>query len=86
MIEFLIFVINFLFSVVYIMLALRAILPWLPHNKSNPFIKPVYVLTEPVLSVIKAGLPPNRIGMDVSPYIVIILLWLVQQVILKLIS
>ena len=50
------------------MLALRAILPWLPHNKSNPFIKPVYVLTEPVLSVIKAGLPPNRIGMDVSPY------------------
>lgn len=86
MIEFLIFVINFLFSVFYIMLALRAVLPWLPHNKSSLFIKPVYLVTEPILSVIRAGLPPNRIGMDVSPYVVIILLWLVQQVILKLIS
>ncbi len=83
--DFLLFVINFLFSVYYIILALRAVLPWLPHNRTNPFIAPIYLLTEPVLSVIRKGLPPMRIGMDVSPFIAIILLWIVHQIILRLI-
>ena len=84
--DFIIFVINFLFSIFYILLALRAVLPWIPHNKMNPFLRPVYLLTEPVLSVVRAGLPPLRIGVDVSPFIVIILFWVVHQVILKAIS
>ena len=82
--DFIIFVINFLFSIVYILLALRAVLPWIPHNRMNPFIRPIYLITEPVLSVVRAGLPPLRIGMDVSPFIVIILLWIVHQVILRI--
>jgi len=80
--DFVVFVINFLFSVLYIILAIRAILPWLPHNKNSLLLRPVYVLTEPVVSVIRNGLPPERIGMDVSPFVAIILLWLVHQVIL----
>lgn len=83
--DFVIFVVNFLFSIIYIVLAVRAILPWIPHNKMNPLFRPIYLLTDPVLSVIKAGLPPARIGMDVSPFIVIILVWIVHQLILKFI-
>lgn len=83
--DFVIFVINFLFWIFYILLALRAVLPWIPHNKMNPLVRPVYALTEPLLSVIRAGLPPLRIGMDVSPFIVIFLLWILHQVILKVI-
>ena len=82
--DFIIFVINFLFSIFYILLALRAVLPWIPHNRMNPFIRPIYLATEPVLSVVRAGLPPLRIGMDVSSFIVIILLWIVHQVILRI--
>ena len=82
--DFIVFVVNFLFSVLYILAALRAVLPWIPHNKMNPFIRPVYVLTDPVMSVIRAGLPPLKIGMDVSPFIVIILLWIIHQIILRL--
>lgn len=84
--DFIIFVVNFLFSIFYILLAFRAVLPWIPHSKMNPIIRPVYQLTEPVLSVVRAGLPPLRIGMDVSPFIVIILLWIVHQIILRVIS
>ena len=84
--DFIIFVINFLFSIFYILLALRAVLPWIPHNRMNPLLRPIYFLTEPVLSVIRAGLPPLRMGMDVSPFIVIILLWIVHQLILRVIS
>lgn len=82
--DFIIFVINFLFSIIYVLLALRAVLPWIPHNKMNPLVRPVYLLTEPILSVVRAGLPPLRIGMDASPFIVIILLWIVHQLILRL--
>jgi YggT family protein len=82
--DFVIFVINFLFSVFYVLLAMRAVLPWIPHNRMNPFISPIYQSTEPLLSVIRKGLPPLRLGMDVSPFIMIILLWVVHQVILRI--
>lgn len=81
--DFVIFVINFIFAVFYLVLVVRAVLPWLPHDKSNLLLRPVYALPEPVLSVIRMGLPPERIGSDVSPYIAIILFWLVHQVILQ---
>ncbi|MFH1683555.1 MAG: YggT family protein [Candidatus Margulisiibacteriota bacterium] len=81
--DFIIFVINFVFSAIYIVLALRAVLPWIAHNKMNLLVRPVYYLTDPILSVIRLGLPPTRIGMDVSPYIMIILFWIAHQVILK---
>ena len=82
--DFVIFVLNFLFSVIYIVLAIRAVLPWLPHDRSHPVLRPLFLATEPLLSVIRVALPPAKIGMDVSAFIMIILFWVVQQVILKL--
>lgn len=82
--DFIIFVINFIFSALYIMIAVRAVLPWMPHSQVNPILRPIYLLTDPLLSVVRIGLPPGRIGMDVSPFVAIILLWLVHQVILKI--
>jgi len=82
--DFVIFVINFLFSVFYILIAIRAVLPWLPHSRMSPFISPIYQLTDPYLRVIRVALPPGRIGMDVSPFIAIILVWVVHQIILRI--
>ncbi|MBU0671973.1 MAG: YggT family protein [Candidatus Margulisbacteria bacterium] len=84
--DFIIFVVNFLFSASYVLLAVRAVLPWIRHNKQDSLLRPIYLLTDPVLSVIRLGLPPARIGMDVSPYVVIVLLWIAQKVILKMLS
>ena len=81
--DFVVFVINFLFSALYLLLIIRALLPWVPNSKMNPLFGPVYFITEPLLGVIRLGLPPLRIGMDVSPFVVIILLWLVQRALLK---
>jgi len=82
--DFIIFVVNFIFSAAYILLALRAVLPWIPHKRMSPLVRPVYSLTDPALSVIRAGLPPLRLGMDVSPFILIILIWIAHQIILRL--
>jgi len=77
---------NLIFDVAYVLIVIRAFLTYLPHDRYHPFIKPAYDVTEPVLSVIRKGLPPAKIGMDASPFIAIILLYLLQQVLLKILS
>lgn len=78
--------INIIFDISYILIVIRAFLTYLPHNRYHPIIKPAYDMTEPLLSIIRKGLPPAKIGMDASPFIAIILLYLLQQVLLKLLS
>ena len=78
--------VNFGFDLAYILIVIRAFLTYLPHNRFHPIIKPAYDATEPLLSVIRKGLPPLRIGIDASPFIAIILLYLLQQIILKMLS
>jgi YggT family protein len=78
--------INIVFDAAYILIVTRAFLTYLPHNRFHPIIKPVYDMTEPALSVIRKGLPPEKIGVDASPFIVIVLLYLLQQVIMYFLS
>ena len=84
--DFLIFVIDFVFSAYYIILAVRALLPWVDQNKSNPLARPVYFMTDWLLAPVRAALPPQKIGLDVSPFIMIFLLWLLQRLILMFLT
>ncbi len=79
-------VLNLIFDVAYILIVIRAFLTYLPHNRFHPLIKPAYDSTEPLLSVIRKGLPPSKIGIDASPFIAIILLYVFQQALMKLLS
>ena len=78
--------INLGFDLAYVLIVIRAFLTYLPHNRYHPIIKPAYDMTEPLLSVIRKGLPPMKIGLDASPFIAIILLYLLQQGLFKLLS
>jgi len=78
--------INLAFDAAYILIVIRAFLTYLPHNRYHPIIKPAYDMTEPLLSIIRKGLPPAKIGLDASPFIAIVLLYLLQQVLLKIIT
>jgi YggT family protein len=77
---------NLAFDLAYLLIVIRAFLTYLPHNRYHPIIKPAYDMTEPLLSIIRKGLPPEKIGMDASPFIAIILLYLLQQGLLRLLS
>lgn len=79
-------IVNIIFDLAYILMVVRAFLTYLPHNRYHPIIKPAYDITEPVLSLIRKGLPPSKIGVDASPFIVIVLLYLLQQVLFKILS
>ncbi len=82
----LIFIINTVFQIYILLLLVRAVLPWIPHNRFHPVVSSLYSITEPVLAPIRRGLPPMRIGVDASPFIAMILLWLLQQIILWALS
>lgn len=72
-------VFRFIFSFVYILLILRALAPLVIRSRTNSWVLPLYAATDWLLGPIRAGLPPEKIGMDVSPYVAIILLYLVQR-------
>lgn len=81
---YLILVINIFFYICYLLIILRAIFPFFPHHKVLPGEKLVFVLTDFVLRPIRLGLPPTKIGMDVSPFVALILIWLLHQVIINI--
>lgn len=82
--DMLIYAVKLIFQIYIFIILLRAVLSWIPHSRFSPFIAPIYAVTEPVLDPIRRGLPPMRIGIDASPFLAIILLWLLQQLIIKL--
>ena len=77
-----ILIINLFFVICYFLLVVRAILPWIPHERTNFWVDLVYRLTNPFLNVIRLGFPPQKMGIDVSPFVGIMLLWLIQQAII----
>jgi YggT family protein len=77
--------VNFIFDLYYVILMVRAVLPWLPHDRQHPLLRPFYRLTDPLLNTIKLGLPPAKIGYDVSPFIGLILVCLLQGFITRFI-
>jgi YggT family protein len=88
MVEFFSFISLLLTLYIYILIA-AAVLSWLIAfnvvNPRNQFVSMVgeflYRITEPVLRPIRNVLP-NLGGIDISPIIVIIIIWFVQIVVL----
>ena len=50
----------------------RAILSWVNPDPFNPIVRFIHNVTEPVLYYIRAKLPINFGGIDISPIIVIL--------------
>ena len=88
MLELLSFISYLLQLYVYILIA-AAVLSWLIAfnvvNTRNPFVNMVgtllYQLTEPVLRPIRRVLPPMS-GLDLSPIVVILIIYFIQAVVL----
>jgi len=88
MLELLNFISYLLQLYVYILIA-GAVLSWLIAfnvvNTRNPFVNMVgtllYQLTEPVLRPVRRVLPPMS-GLDLSPIVVILIIYFIQAVVL----
>ncbi len=59
----------------YIIIA-RALISWINPNPYNPLIRIIYAITDPVLEPIRRLLPDMG-GLDISPFVALIIIWFV---------
>ncbi|MBN1603603.1 MAG: YggT family protein [Chitinispirillaceae bacterium] len=60
----------------------RVILSWVNADPYNPIIRFIHDITEPVLAPIRQLLPTERIGLDLSPLIVILIIQLIKRILI----
>jgi YggT family protein len=69
---------SLLLQVLSIAILVRVLLTWFPIDQSNPIIKLLFEVTEPVLAPFRRIIP--RIGMfDLSPIAAMLVIQFVQQ-------
>ena len=69
----------FLYILIIAMVA-RALLSWFPISRNNPFIRLVHQITDPLVEPVRRVMP--RTGMiDLSPMVVVVVLWLMIMVV-----
>ncbi len=66
--------------ILIIAIVARALLSWFPISRDNPFVRLVHQITDPLIEPVRRVMP--RTGMlDLSPMIVVIVLWLMLLVV-----
>jgi YggT family protein len=76
-------IINNAFNLLQILILIRVILSWIPHDPYNQFIQLLYQITEPILKPVREILPMQSMGMDFSPIVVFFLLGFVKKLLLS---
>ncbi len=76
-------VLNFvLFAFMWIVIA-RAILSWVNPDPYNPIVRFIHNVTEPVLYQIRTKIPINFGGIDLSPILVILVVYFLRDFVVK---
>ena len=57
----------------------RALLSWVNPDPSNPIVRFLYRVTEPVLRPIRHRLPTFSMGLDLSPLVVLLAIYLLRD-------
>ena len=57
----------------------RALISWVNPDPYNPIVQFLYRITEPVLTPIRRLIPIYKIGIDISPIIVIMAIFFLQN-------
>ena len=61
----------------------RAIISWVNPDPHNQIVQFLYRVTEPVLAQVRRWLPFGRMGIDISPIIVILVIYFLDEFLIK---
>lgn len=64
-------------------LIIRALLSWVNPDPYNPIVRTLYRVTEPVLYRVRRFVPTAGLGIDLSPVIVILVIFFLQSFLVK---
>ena len=76
--------INVLFTAYSLAIVARALLPWFRVSHYHPVMRFVVQITEPVLAPLRRFIPSAG-GLDFSPMVALVILWVVQSLLRSLI-
>ena len=73
------------FDIIQLLIVIRVILSWVPHNPYSQWVRLLNDTTEPVLKPIRDAVPITSMGVAFTPIVAFILLGFLKKVLLALI-
>ena len=61
----------------------RAVVSWVSPDPYNPIVQFLHRVTEPVLAPVRRWIPMGGLGLDISPVIVIMAIYFLQQFLVR---
>ncbi|WP_243138033.1 YggT family protein [Heliorestis acidaminivorans] len=78
-------IISTAFWVMKILILVRVIVSYFPHNPNNAVFKFIYEVTEPILAPLRKVIPiPKSLPIDFTPIVAFILLSIAEQIVWSL--
>lgn len=72
-------VLDVILSIYMWLIIISALISWVNPDPYNPIVRFLYSVTEPVLSFVRRTLPLPRMGIDLSPLIVLLVIVFLQS-------
>jgi len=76
--------ISYAFWALQLLVLARVIISWVPSVRYHPLAQWITSVTDPMLRPFRAMVPVGAGGVDFSPMILLIVLWIAQRMILAL--
>ena len=77
-------IIKGIFAILDLFVWARVILSWVPHNQYNEITRTVYNVTEPLLRPLRNLIPVSSMGIDISPFILLLALNMAESFTLRI--
>ena len=77
-------VIKGIFAILDLFVWARVIISWIPHNPYNEITNIVYTVTEPLLRPLRELIPVSSMGIDISPFILLLALNMAESFALRI--
>lgn len=72
-------VLDVILSIYMWLIIISALISWVNPDPYNPIVRFLYSVTEPVLGFVRRTLPLPRMGIDLSPLIVLLVIVFLQS-------
>ena len=75
-------IIFYTFQIIKFLIIARVFLSWVPINVSYKIKQFIYDLTEPLMAPFRSLIPVHKMGIDLSPMLVLLLLQILQSILI----
>ena len=72
-----------IFAILDLFVWARLIISWIPHDPNNDITRIVYKITKPMLKPIRDIIPASSLGIDISPFILLVLFNIAESIALR---